>query len=57
VDLLTGAKGSLRIRDREHQRHGIDRGLDKTVALVEPLRVVGDRVHEDGADAAEPCGL
>src|SRR5438093_12453966 len=54
---LATAEGSLRIRYRDHQRHGIDRGLDKAVPLVEPLRLRGDRVHENGADSAELGGL
>lgn len=54
---LAAAEGSLRIRHRDHQRHGIDRGLDKAVALVEPLRLRGDRVHENGTDSAELGGL
>ncbi len=54
---LAAAEGSPRIRHRDHQRHGIDRGLDKAVALVEPLRLRGDRVHENGPDSAELGGL
>ena len=51
------AERSLCIRQRDHQGHRIDSGGDEAVALVEALRLVGDRMHEDGADSAELGGL
>src|SRR2546425_12726211 len=54
---LATAEGSLCIRNRDHQCHGIDRRLDKAVPLVEPLRLRGDRVHENGTDSTELGGL
>lgn len=43
--------------DRDHQHHRIDREFGKAVALIEALCRLGDRVHEDRADAAEFRGL
>src|SRR5207302_1024046 len=44
---------SPRVRQRDHQRHLVEGRGYEAMALVEALRVVRDRVHDEGADAPE----